>query len=167
MEKKSCNELFAISNWFNALSSIWNIVACLDRLKPWLTTGGYEQSPPSCCVRYNCWHCVRMVKEMDLKSIGLSPQGFEPPQCRYIYDKCKTCLHFYLQVWTFWNVPQYWFPQTTRTGAAGVAIRDMCLSSTINAQVLNLSRSQTTKKQCKRVPPRPRGCIYPVWLKLG
>ena len=28
-------------------------------------------------------HCVRAVKEMDSKSIGLCPQGFESPQCRF------------------------------------------------------------------------------------
>ena len=27
-------------------------------------------------------HCVRAVKEMDSKSIGLCPQGFESPRCR-------------------------------------------------------------------------------------
>ena len=27
-------------------------------------------------------HCVRVVKEMDFKSIGLCLQGFEPPRCR-------------------------------------------------------------------------------------
>ena len=28
-------------------------------------------------------HCVRVVKEMDSKSIGLCPQGFESPWCRF------------------------------------------------------------------------------------
>ena len=28
-------------------------------------------------------HCVRAVKEMDSKSIGLCPQGFESPRCRF------------------------------------------------------------------------------------
>ena len=28
-------------------------------------------------------HCVRAAKEMDSKSIGLCPQGFESPRCRY------------------------------------------------------------------------------------
>ena len=27
-------------------------------------------------------HCVRVAKEMDSKSIGLCPQGFESPRCR-------------------------------------------------------------------------------------
>ena len=27
-------------------------------------------------------HCVRAAKEMDSKSIGLCPQGFESPRCR-------------------------------------------------------------------------------------
>ena len=27
-------------------------------------------------------HCVRVVKEMDSKSVGLCPQGFESPRCR-------------------------------------------------------------------------------------
>ena len=27
--------------------------------------------------------CVRVVKEMDSKSIGLCPQGFESPRCRF------------------------------------------------------------------------------------
>ena len=31
-----------------------------------------------------CGHCVRAVKEMDSKSIGLCPQGFESPRCRFI-----------------------------------------------------------------------------------
>ena len=30
-------------------------------------------------------HCVRAVKEMDSKSIGLCPQGFESPRCRYLF----------------------------------------------------------------------------------
>ena len=29
-------------------------------------------------------HCVRAVKEMDSKSIGLCPQGFESPRCRFL-----------------------------------------------------------------------------------
>ena len=35
--------------------------------------------------RYKCnhRHCVRAAKEMDLKSIGLCPQGFESPRCRF------------------------------------------------------------------------------------
>ena len=28
--------------------------------------------------------CVRAVKEMDPKSIGLCPQGFESPRCRQV-----------------------------------------------------------------------------------
>ena len=28
------------------------------------------------------WQCVRAAKEMDSKSIGLCPQGFESPRCR-------------------------------------------------------------------------------------
>ena len=28
-------------------------------------------------------HCVRVAKEMDSKSIGLCPQGFEFPRCRW------------------------------------------------------------------------------------
>ena len=28
--------------------------------------------------------CVRAVKEMDSKSIGLCPQGFESPRCRFL-----------------------------------------------------------------------------------
>ena len=28
-------------------------------------------------------HCVRASKEMDSKSIGLCPQGFESPRCRF------------------------------------------------------------------------------------
>ena len=46
------------------------------------------------------WHCVRAVKEMDSKSIGLCPQGFESPRCRFVcmshdrqlqrnWDTCK------------------------------------------------------------------------------
>ena len=34
---------------------------------------------PETCHR----HCVRAVKEMDSKSIGLCPQGFESPRCRF------------------------------------------------------------------------------------
>ena len=35
--------------------------------------------------------CVRVVKEMDSKSIGLCPQGFESPRCRFIVaDECTT-----------------------------------------------------------------------------
>ena len=30
------------------------------------------------------WHCVRGVKEMDSKSIGICPQGFESPRWRFI-----------------------------------------------------------------------------------
>ena len=30
--------------------------------------------------------CVRVVKEMDSKSIGLCPQGFESPRCRSMHD---------------------------------------------------------------------------------
>jgi hypothetical protein len=29
-------------------------------------------------------HCVRVAKEMDSKSIGLWPQGFESPRCRLL-----------------------------------------------------------------------------------
>ena len=36
-------------------------------------------------------HCVRVVKEMDSKPIGLCPQGFESPRCRFILaDECTT-----------------------------------------------------------------------------
>ena len=62
-------------------------------------------------------HCVRAVKEMDSKSIGLCPQGFESPRCRltiwYFFTCCTQdcvrapqreeclgcagpCLHFHL-----------------------------------------------------------------------
>ena len=34
--------------------------------------------------------CVRVVKEMDSKSIGLYPQGFESPQCRLPRRKSQT-----------------------------------------------------------------------------
>ena len=33
---------------------------------------------------YMTRHCVRVAKEMDLKSIGLWPQGFESPRCRFV-----------------------------------------------------------------------------------
>ena len=32
--------------------------------------------------------CVRVVKEMDSKSIGLCPQGFESPRCRLGFGLC-------------------------------------------------------------------------------
>ena len=40
--------------------------------------------------------CVRAVKEMDSKSIGLCPQGFESPRCRYASQcpmrLCTSCV---------------------------------------------------------------------------
>ena len=36
-------------------------------------------------------HCVRAAKEMDSKSIGLRPQGFESPRCRLCYYLVVAC----------------------------------------------------------------------------
>ena len=35
-----------------------------------------------CSLPISTRHCARAVKGMDLKSIGLCPQGFESPRCR-------------------------------------------------------------------------------------
>ena len=45
-----------------------------------------------------CWHarhCVRVAKEMDSKSIGLWPQGFESPRCRIgkLVGKWHNCMY--------------------------------------------------------------------------
>ena len=42
-------------------------------------------------------HCVRVVKEMDSKSIGLCPQGFESPWCRFSLGMVVAPHHH--QVW--------------------------------------------------------------------
>ena len=44
-------------------------------------------------------HCVRVAKEMDSKSIGLWPQGFESPRCRIgkLAGKWHLCLCAALQ----------------------------------------------------------------------
>ena len=44
-------------------------------------------------------HCVRAVKEMDSKSIGLCPQGFESPRCRMMCF-CKTCITMRRHSWS-------------------------------------------------------------------
>ena len=36
-------------------------------------------------------HCVRAAQEMDSKSIGLCPQGFESPRCRLCYYLVVPC----------------------------------------------------------------------------
>ena len=37
--------------------------------------------------------CVRAAKEMDSKSIGLCPQGFESPRCRIVNNGCAGSTH--------------------------------------------------------------------------
>jgi hypothetical protein len=37
-----------------------------------------------CFCQARARHCVRVAKEMDSKSIGLCPQGFESPRCRFV-----------------------------------------------------------------------------------
>ena len=48
-------------------------------------TFAYAQPEISKVVRITFFHrhCVRAVKEMDSKSIGLCPQAFESPRCRF------------------------------------------------------------------------------------
>ena len=48
----------------------------------------FQLLPPCGCSPLHSRHCVRVAKEMDSKSIGLCPQGFESPRCRM----CK-CSH--------------------------------------------------------------------------
>ena len=45
------------------------------------------------CLILHPRHCVRVAKEMDSKSIGLWPQGFESPRCRVASG--HTCLRLH------------------------------------------------------------------------
>ena len=47
-------------------------------------------------------HRVRVVKEIDLKSIGLCPRRFEPCRCRFIY--LILIIDYWIQ-----NLKLYWF----------------------------------------------------------
>ena len=53
--------------------------SALKGVNPTCCSGGLPASGPSPVSR----HCVRVAKEMDSKSIGLCPQGFESPRCRF------------------------------------------------------------------------------------
>ena len=54
-------------------------------------------------------HCVRAVKEMDSKSIGLCPQGFESPRCRCrcFMDGGACIVAIYVAVNSIVNKAQY------------------------------------------------------------
>ena len=52
---------------------------------------GAERVLSTFSVRAQYRHCVRAVKEMDSKSIGLCPQGFESPRCRSCSLLLDTC----------------------------------------------------------------------------
>ena len=50
-------------------------------------------------------HCVRAVKEMDSKSIGLCPQGFESPRCRYLFPlHMRTMFFLYVHMYIFMSI---------------------------------------------------------------
>ena len=53
--------------------------SALKGVNPTCCSGGLPASGPSPVSR----HYVRVAKEMDSKSIGLCPQGFESPRCRF------------------------------------------------------------------------------------
>ena len=56
-------------------------VGCSLRLDP-----SVVHVHPSCRLQsHPARHCVRVAKEMDSKSIGLCPQGFESPRCRHCH----------------------------------------------------------------------------------
>ena len=44
-----------------------------------------------CDTTYRTRHCVRVAKEMDSKSIGLRPQGFESSRCRLLAPSFDVC----------------------------------------------------------------------------
>ena len=56
----------------------------IDVTRCCLTDGGFGATILDDGRKDGCHrHCVRAVKEMDSKSIGLCPQGFESPRCRF------------------------------------------------------------------------------------
>ena len=66
---------------------VWESPALARQAEGRQATGGWllAKSGPSTKITPPMLHrhCVRAVKEMDSKSIGLCPQGFESPRCRF------------------------------------------------------------------------------------
>ena len=88
-------------------------------------------------------HCVRVVKEMDSKSIGLCPQGFESPRCR----------NCWLLVSTFFS------PQRSRNQPDAVElIGNRILEARLEPTTLSLEGQRRTHEVSDKhlsAPPQP------------
>ena len=82
------------------------------------------------CIPFHYRHCVRAVKEMDSKSIGLCPQGFESPRCRFFVRwqmniiQTSACLYIQLSVHTLFHSKTMAHAKHARTSFASLMLHN-------------------------------------------